>query len=154
MAPSAMSVRRQTAQNEGVARWRIAGAGEMTASRPILISSAGGFCLLFTYRGRGDRPRRFSAVNARVAGWCGAERLSIVSQKTRPTLDTNLEIRLRRWAVLSFDSSAHALSGATSVVHRSGSFDKFAEIETPPDTRARVRTEAKPNTHGSELNES
>lgn len=47
------------------------------------------------------------AVNARVGGASGAERLSIVIQKTRQLRMQKSEIRLvRRWAVLSFDSSA------------------------------------------------
>src|SRR5229473_858308 len=47
------------------------------------------------------------AVNARVGSAPGAERLSIVIQNTRQLRMQKTETRLvRRWAVLSFDSSA------------------------------------------------
>lgn len=79
-----------------------------TPSRAVLIRWCDRvFCLAFglSLTRRSSTPVS-AAVNAR-GGASGAERLSIVIQKTRQLRMEKSEIRLdKRWAVLSFESSA------------------------------------------------
>src|SRR5712691_6563685 len=70
-------------------------------------------------------------VNASVGSASGAERLSIVIQKTRQLRMQKTETRLvRRWAVLSFDSSALQpdlrILWNTSIFHRKAYHSSFS----------------------------
>src|ERR1700676_2356497 len=78
------------------------------------------------------------SVSARFGGASGAERLSIVIQKTRQLRMQKTETRLvRRWAVLSFDSSALQpdlrILRNTSIFHRKAYHSSFpmASVREP-----------------------